>query len=162
MAIIQMDCHCHHCVCDCTHGRFAVCYLLFAVGQACHQKTFRANKRRIQCVGKYEKHKKMYPCRWMINHKIQKLINIINQTIMVTFEHSPQLDMRGNITFDDRYVVKGEKIDEIITELVSRIRPKSKDFYRENLYNDLTETGKSIVDHHAGLGILYVVELLNF
>jgi hypothetical protein len=56
--------------------------------------------------------------------------------------------------------VVGDNIPELVTELVKRIRPRSKAFYQKELERDLRNSGRSIVDVHAGNGVSYTVRLL--
>lgn len=72
---------------------------------------------------------------------------------MVTLTHIPEEYS------DNRYVISGENIDELVSACLVRIRERSKAYYREELYKDLNEKGCSMIDLHAGMGSVYRVEL---
>lgn len=57
--------------------------------------------------------------------------------------------------------VIGDNIDEMIIELVGRIRSQSKEYYRGELAKDLVEKGESLIDIHAGNGVFYTLKLMS-
>lgn len=61
--------------------------------------------------------------------------------------------------FKNSYNIFGDNVDELVTACVARIRENSKEFYRQELNNDLNIKGASIIDMHAGMGIAYSVIL---
>lgn len=72
---------------------------------------------------------------------------MINQT------HTPEKK------YDRVYTITGSNIDELIQYCLEKIRTKSQEFYAKNLRDELTETGKSLIDVHAGNGNTYRVQL---
>jgi hypothetical protein len=73
---------------------------------------------------------------------------------MITITHTPR-----NLS-PNTYTIEGDNIEELITECVSRIRLRSKEYYRNELRIDLLKHKKSLVDVHAGIGISYIVILI--
>lgn len=59
----------------------------------------------------------------------------------------------------NRCTIIGDDIPELIETCVSRIRFISQQFYKDELQNDLSTRGISLVDSHAGLGTTYIVKL---
>ena len=79
---------------------------------------------------------------------------------MATVKHTP-LNQGKNGIFDAHYTIIGDDISDIIEFCSTRVRPKSWGFYKEEIEKDLKKSGKSIIDMHAGMGIMYSIELNN-
>ena len=76
---------------------------------------------------------------------------------MVEIKHTPVKDKDGVIICDNHYTISGDNIEEIIEKTVSRIDPKSQEFYRAELKKDLLRNGWSVVSHHASFGTHYKI-----
>ncbi len=70
---------------------------------------------------------------------------------MVQMQHAPQKDFTNN------FIVTGDNIQEIIDFLVPKIRLQSQEFYKKSLFQDLSTSGKSLIDVHAGIQNTYSV-----
>lgn len=72
---------------------------------------------------------------------------------MVEIKHTPRENS------DNRYLIIGDNIEELVEFCLFRIRERSKEYYRKELLNDLQNKGSSLIDVHAGMGNSYTVEL---
>lgn len=77
---------------------------------------------------------------------------------MVNIQHTPIKSKCSD--FNNHYTITGNSINEIVDFCLPRIREISKEFYRENIKNDLQENGETIIDVHAGMGQFYSIKLL--
>ena len=73
---------------------------------------------------------------------------------MINIQHTPTEN------FENYYTVEADSIDEVLNELLPKIRRASQDFYKNNLTSELKKKGSAIVDHHAGNGIFYAINLI--
>jgi hypothetical protein len=78
---------------------------------------------------------------------------------MITIKHKPLKQKNGD--FNNHYEITGNSIPELLEVCLTKIREKSKDFYREEITNNLRRNGKSGIDIHAGMGYLYTIKLTN-
>lgn len=74
---------------------------------------------------------------------------------MLEIKHSPQRFAQNH------YTIKGAEIEEIVAYCLLKIREQSKAFYSKDLRTNLLESGKTIIDVHAGMGNFYEVILIN-
>lgn len=74
---------------------------------------------------------------------------------MLTITHTPK-----NLSYN-RYTIECGDIDLLIEDCVKRIRPQSKLYYEKELRIDLIKNQKSMIDVHAGMGVCYIVKLIN-
>lgn len=70
---------------------------------------------------------------------------------MLNIKHEPTKDFHNN------YVVEATTIEEVISEMIPRIRKQSQDFYRKNIREELEKKNDTIIDQHAGNGIFYTI-----
>lgn len=77
---------------------------------------------------------------------------------MTTIQHTP-LKQGKNSVFNEHYTIAGNDIESIIDFCSARVRAKSWGFYKEELKKDLQNSGKSLIDIHAGMGTMYSVQL---
>ena len=73
---------------------------------------------------------------------------------MLNIKHEPTKD------FHSYYVVEADTIDEVISELIPRIRKQSQEFYKKNIREELEKKNNTIIDQHAGNGIFYDIKLI--
>jgi hypothetical protein len=71
---------------------------------------------------------------------------------MFKVTHTPEKN------YEHCFTIEGDDIDELITECLKRIRPKSMAFYEKELRQKLSSTGKAIIDIHAGQKNSYSVK----
>lgn len=71
----------------------------------------------------------------------------------VSIIHTPQ----ENNT--NRYTITGGSIQEIIEFCIPRIRQRSQEYYKKEIFQDLSKDKKSWIDPHAGMGSSYIIEL---
>ncbi len=74
---------------------------------------------------------------------------------MTTIAHTPEINCKN------RYTIYGTDINDIVEFSIPRIKAISQDFYRREIKNDLAESGKSLIDSHAGMGSFYIIELIT-
>lgn len=72
---------------------------------------------------------------------------------MINIQHQPLKYFHNN------YVVKSDSIEELIKEMIPRIRKQSQEFYNEHLSKELKDKGYSVVCRHSGCGNFYHVVL---
>ena len=72
---------------------------------------------------------------------------------MLNIKHEPTKDFHNN------YVVEANSIDEVVSEMIPRIRKQSQEFYKKNIREELERKGNTIIDQHAGNGIFYSIVL---
>lgn len=70
---------------------------------------------------------------------------------MLNIKHEPTKDFHNN------YVVEANTINEVISEMIPRIRKQSQEFYRKNISEELENKKYTIIDKHAGNGIFYTI-----
>ena len=73
---------------------------------------------------------------------------------MLKINHEPTKDFYNN------YVVEATSIDEVITEMIPRIRKQSQEFYKKNIREELKKKNNTIIDQHAGNGIFYTIKII--
>lgn len=78
---------------------------------------------------------------------------ILIHNMMIKYKHSPPINGVNRCT------IVGDDIPELIETCVLHIRLISQQFYKEELQNDLSTKGISLIDCHAGLGTTYIVKL---
>jgi hypothetical protein len=74
---------------------------------------------------------------------------------MVEIKHSPQLFTQNH------YTIIGTEMEELAAYCLLKIREQSRAFYSKDLRTNLLESGKTIIDVHAGMGNFYEVILIN-
>lgn len=74
---------------------------------------------------------------------------------MLEIKHCPQRFAQNH------YTIKGAEIEEIVAYCLLKIRERSRAFYSKDLRTNLLESGKTIIDVHAGMGNFYEVILIN-
>ena len=79
---------------------------------------------------------------------------------MTTIKHTP-LKQGKNGIFNEHYAISGSDIESIIDFCSARVRAKSWSFYKDELKKDLQNSGKSLIDIHAGMGTIYSVQLIK-
>ena len=73
---------------------------------------------------------------------------------MLKINHEPTKDFYNN------NVVEATSIDEVITEMMPRIRKQSQEFYKKNIREELKKKNNTIIDQHAGNGIFYTIKII--
>lgn len=73
---------------------------------------------------------------------------------MLNIKHEPTKDFYNN------YIVEASCIDEVISEMMPRIRKQSQDFYKKNIREELQKKNDTIIDQHAGNGIFYTIKIV--
>jgi len=73
---------------------------------------------------------------------------------MLNITHEPTKDFYNN------YIVAATSIDEVITEMIPRIRKRSQEFYKLNIREELEKKSSTIIDQHAGNGNFYIIKIL--
>lgn len=73
---------------------------------------------------------------------------------MLNIKHKPTKDFYNN------YIVEASYIEEIISEMLPRIRKQSQDFYKKNIREELQKKNDTIIDRHAGNGIFYTIKIV--
>lgn len=59
----------------------------------------------------------------------------------------------------NHFTLTGDILGELLLEMMPRIRPESRAFYRQCIKEDLEKKGKSRIDAHAGMGYFYTIVL---
>ena len=73
---------------------------------------------------------------------------------MLNIKHEPTKDFHNN------YVVEANTINEVISEMIPRIRKQSQEFYKKNIREELEKKNNTIIDQHAGNGIFYIIKII--
>jgi len=73
---------------------------------------------------------------------------------MLNIKHQPLKDFHSN------YVVEANNIEEVISEMLPRIRKQSQPFYGKNIREELERKNETIIDQHAGNGCFYHIILI--
>ena len=73
---------------------------------------------------------------------------------MLNIKHQPTKDFHNN------YIVEATSIDEVISEMIPRIRQQSQEFYKNNIREELKKKNDTIIDQHAGNGIFYTIKII--
>lgn len=73
---------------------------------------------------------------------------------MISVSHKPTQNDTNS------YLIEGDSVDLVVTECLKRIRTQSQSFYAKELLSDLTKSGKSMIDRHAGMGSFYNVRMI--
>jgi hypothetical protein len=71
---------------------------------------------------------------------------------MFNIKHEPTKDFYNN------YIIESSCIDEVIFEMIPRIRKQSQEFYKKNIREELEKKNDTIIDRHAGNGIFYTIK----
>jgi hypothetical protein len=73
---------------------------------------------------------------------------------MLNIKHKPTKDFYNN------YIIEASCIEEVISEMLPRIRKQSQDFYKKNICEELQKKNDTIIDRHAGNGIFYTIKIV--
>ena len=73
---------------------------------------------------------------------------------MLKIIHEPTKDFYNN------YVVEATSINEVITEMIPKIRNQSQEFYRKNIREELQNKKATIIDRYAGNGVFYTIKII--
>ena len=74
---------------------------------------------------------------------------------MLNIKHEPTKDFYNN------YIIEAYCVDEVITEMIPRIRQQSQNYYKKKMREELENKNNTIVDRHAGNGIFYTIKIVN-
>lgn len=62
---------------------------------------------------------------------------------------------------NNRLLIEGDCINEIIEYCIPRIRKQSQDFYKREIREDLEKRKYSLIDIHAGMNIGYDIKIIT-
>lgn len=75
----------------------------------------------------------------------------------IKIDHKPIKQRSGD--WNNNYEIIGNNIDELVEYSLSKVREKSKDFYKRWIRQNLEEKGESFIDRHAGIDNTYSIYL---